>query len=68
LEKGKRKGIPALVGRGENFGPARRSARAREGAGPAAAQGEVTAWARGEDAVAAGPHANESGGGNSATG
>jgi hypothetical protein len=49
------------VGRGEISGPARRSAR--EGAGPAAAQGGVTAQVRGEDVVAAGPYASESGGG-----
>jgi hypothetical protein len=33
---------------GGDFGLARRNASAREGAGPAAAQGEVTARARGE--------------------
>jgi hypothetical protein len=38
LKKRKRKGIPSQVGRG-GFSPARRGARAREGAGPAAAQG-----------------------------
>jgi hypothetical protein len=46
LEKGKRKGIPALVGRGGDLGLARRSAR--EGAGPAAAQVEEMARAREE--------------------
>jgi len=37
-EKGKRKGISSQVGRGVVFSPARREARAREGAGPAAAR------------------------------
>jgi hypothetical protein len=56
LEKGKRKGIPSQVGRG--VGPARRSARAR-GHRPNCSprQGD------GADAVAAGPHVSESGGG-----
>jgi hypothetical protein len=54
LKKGKRKGI--LRGwAGGIFGPARRSARAREGAGPAAAQGGGTARARESDSVTAGP-------------
>jgi hypothetical protein len=42
LEKGKRKGIPALVGRGGGFLAQLGAARTREGAGPR----RVTAWAR----------------------
>jgi hypothetical protein len=63
LEKGKRKGIPALVGRGGDLGLPRRSARARgrrPSCGPSRGDGAGT---RGADAVAAGPHVSESGGG-----
>jgi hypothetical protein len=39
VKKRKRKGISSQMGRGGIFGLARRGARAREGAGPAAAHG-----------------------------
>jgi hypothetical protein len=40
VKKRKRKGISSQMGWGEVSGPARRGARAREGAGPAAAHGQ----------------------------
>jgi hypothetical protein len=62
LEKGKRKGISALVGQGDFWPSQTQRARARAPAKlrPKAGDG---AGARGEDAVAVGPHASESGGG-----
>lgn len=61
MEKGKRKGIPALVGQG-GFLAQLSAARARAPAQlrPKAGDG---AGVRGDDAVAAGPLASESGGG-----
>jgi hypothetical protein len=61
LEKGKRKGIPALVGRGGFLAqPGAACARAPAQLRPKAGDG---AGALGDDAVAAGPHASESAGG-----
>jgi hypothetical protein len=54
---------------GGNFGPARRSTCAREGAGPAAAQDEVMAQARGERSPSPRAHTPaRAKGGNGATG
>jgi hypothetical protein len=60
LEKGKRKGILALVGWGDFWPNQAQRARALAQLWPKAGDG---AGARGDDAVAAGPHASESGGG-----
>jgi hypothetical protein len=67
-KKEKRKGIPSQMGRGGGFGPARRSARAREGAGPDVAQDGETARARRSDGVTAGPTRQRERRGNGAMG
>jgi hypothetical protein len=68
-EKEKRKGVPSQVGRGEIFGPARRSARACV---RAPAQLRPKARRRrgraGATASLQDPHVSESGGGNGAMG
>jgi hypothetical protein len=63
LEKGKRKGIPTLVGQGgflAQLGAARARARAPAQLRPKASDG---VGVRGDDVVSAGPLASESGGG-----